>query len=612
MYMTDMLAGGESDLENTNFLKKYGRERFDLLYPDFYDVVDPIIPAERDWSDWEVEIPDAPTGATPLEYTASIMTKPDPNNGSNNWAVGPDKSASGKPILANDPHLGLNMPSIWFAMQLATPEKNTFGVTLPGAAGKVIGFNNDISWGVTNAQRDVKDWYKIKFQDENRDAYWHDGQWKPTQKRIEEIIIRGEETLYDTIIYTHHGPVSYDHNFKGDGQKTGYALKWVGHLGGNNQQTFFDLNAARNYDEYLNALKKYVAPAQNFIFSSAEGDIALWIQGKFPNKWKEQGKFLLDGTNPEHDWQSFIPQEHNAHIKNPQRGFVSSANQHSTDSAYPYHVFDDGYEAYRNRVINDFFRNGDKFSVQDFKDLHNNNYNLMAAEIVPTMLQEIDRSGLSAKELEILDKVSQWGYYNDIEKTAPTVVERWGLHLRAMVWDELSSDSLAMDFPSSYQTIYLLKNHPDDAFMDVMETEEVETAKDLYLLSFKKAMEDIKTVEERYGHHKWGAYKATYVKHLLPGVRPLGRYNLPIGGNRGIVNATGRNHGPSWRMIVEMTSPPKALGVYPGGQSGNPGSKYYDNMVDTWAAGRYLEIDFMQSAEASEKTLFTQTLKPQP
>lgn len=612
MYMADMLAGGESDLENTNFLKKYGKERFDFLFPDYYDVLDPIIPKDRDWSDWEVEIPEVPAGNLPLDYTASTMDKPHPDNGSNNWAVGPDKSSTGNPILANDPHLGLNLPSIWYAMQLATPEKNTFGVTLPGAAGIVIGFNNHISWGVTNAQRDLKDWYKIQFKDESREAYWHNEEWKATNKRIEAIKVRGQATYYDTVVYTHHGPVSYDHTFKGNGQKTGYAMKWIGHLGGNNQQTLLELNKAKNYDDYEAALRHFVAPAQNFIFSSTEGDIALWVQGKFPNKWKEQGKFILDGSNPAHDWQGFIPQAHNAHVKNPERGFVSSANQHPTDMAYPYHVFDDGYEAYRNRVINDFFRNGEKFSVQDFKDLHNNNYNLMAAEILPTMLAQIDRTDLSAEEIAVLNEVSQWDYFNDIKKTGPTIAERWGLHLRSMVWDEMSSDSLAMDFPSSYQTIYLLKNYPDDPFMDILETEEVETAADLYLKSFHKAMEDLATLKERYGHYQWGAYKATYVKHLLPGVRALGRYDLPIGGNRGIVNATSRNHGPSWRMIVEMSDPPTALGVYPGGQSGNPGSKYYDNMVDTWAAGKYLELDFMQKAQATDKTIFTQTLKPQP
>ena len=481
MYMTDMLAGGDSDLEYTNFLKKYGKERFDLLFPDFYDFNDPVIPAERDWSDFgKTNSPSVPDGDSPLDYVSGLLPKPHPDNGSNNWAVGPDKSYSGNPILANDPHLALNLPSIWYAMQLATPEKNTFGVTLPGAAGIVIGFNNNISWGVTNATRDVKDWYKIQFRDESRSEYLHNDQWKATTKKIEEIGIRGEKTMYDTVVYTHHGPVTYDASFSDNKKLIGYAMKWAGHLGGNNQQTLIELNKAKNYEEYEAALTHFVAPAQNFIFSSREGDIALWVQGKFPNKWEGQGKFLLDGNNPEHDWQGFIPQEHNAHVKNPERGFVSSANQHPTDDTYPYYVFNDGYEAYRNRVINDFFKSKEKFDIQDFKDLHNNNYNLKASELLPYMIQNIDITQLSPEEDLLLREVSSWNFYNELNEKGATIWERWWIQIRNMLWDELAEDDNDMPYPFAYQTIYLLKNNPDDKFMDILETDKQETAVDLF------------------------------------------------------------------------------------------------------------------------------------
>ena len=128
MYMTDMLAGGDSDLKYTNFLKKYGKERFDLFFPDFYDVNDPVIPSERDWSDFgEVSSPDIPGGDSPIAYVSGLLPKPHPDNGSNNWAVGPEKSYSGNAILANDPHLGLNLPSIWYAMQLLLLRKTLSG-----------------------------------------------------------------------------------------------------------------------------------------------------------------------------------------------------------------------------------------------------------------------------------------------------------------------------------------------------------------------------------------------------------------------------------------------------------------------------------------------------
>lgn len=610
MYMIDMLCGRESDLEYTNALRLLGKDRFDLLYPDFFDVNDPIIPKETDWSYIDTAITEIPLSELPQDSIAETMDKPHPNNGSNNWAVSGNKSYSGNPILANDPHLGLNLPSIWFVMQLATPEHNAYGATLPGALGVVSGFNTDIAWGETNATRDVRDWYKIEFKDNRRTQYKYDNTWKNTTVRVEEIKIKGKETYLDSVIYTHHGPVSYDHTFKGNGQKEGYAMKWIGHIGGNNQRTLIDLNAAKNYDDYLKALQHWVAPAQNFVFASTSGDIALWIQGAFANKWKGQGKFLMDGSNPEHDWQSFIPSNNNAFTKNPERGFVSSANQHPVDASYPFYVFNDGYETYRNRVINDFFNSKETFTIQDFKDLQNNNYNLKASELLPYMFKTMDTSSLTQEELEILNTIKAWDFNSDIDKIGPSIWDLWWKKLYPLTWDEFDLDNTAFIDPYTYQTIYMLKNHPEDDFMDIVETPEKETAKDLFLITFKETAKELTEWKKEHGDYNWQAYKATFVGHLLQGLPAFSRFNLPIGGDRNTVNAADKNHGPSWRMIVEMTSPPTALGIYPGGQSGNPGSKYYDNFIDRWAIGEYFQALFIQDQNNSEDIIATQTLTP--
>ncbi len=606
MFMTDMLAGSDNDLEYTILLKKFNKTHFNLLFPDIYNNADPVIPADSIWSTWQINKPIAPKHFIPnTPIIDSIIKKPHPDNGSNNWAIAPHKSASGNAILANDPHLGLNLPSIWFAIQLSTPNKNTFGVSLPGAAGIIIGFNNHISWGVTNATRDVKDWYQITFKDQNRNEYFHNSEWKKTTKKIEKFSVRNKNHVIDTIIYTHHGPVTYDYNFKSKNPLNGYAMKWVGHIGSNNQQPFIDLNKAENYEDFTKAIMPFSAPAQNFIFSSTKGDIALWVQGKFPNKWKNQGKFLMDGSDPNHDWQSFIPQQHNAHTKNPKRGFVSSANQAPTDSTYPYYYFNDGYDTYRSRVINDFFRSKNQFSIQDFKNLHNNNYNLKAAELLPKMLSQIDTSKLNANENSILSTIKSWDFYNDINKKEPTIWEVWWHTLYKLTWDEFNNNTIQLTKPFAYNTIEILTQKPNHKFLDILDTPKIETAKDLFLLSFKTTCKSLLNKDLH-----WGNYKATYAGHLLQGLPAFSRFNLPIGGNKGIVNATSKNHGPSWRMIVEMSSPPKAIAIYPGGQSGNPGSKYYDNFIDKWANGEYLNIDFLQNVNETQTIKFTQTLNP--
>ena len=609
MYMTKMLAGGDEDIEHTNALRLFGKERFDLLFPDFFDITEPIIPKKTDWS--FIDVPQTPSPNTEfvLDSLAETLDKPNPDNGSNNWAVSGAKSYSGKPILANDPHLGLNLPAIWFVMQLSTPNHNTFGATIPGALGVISGFNQHIAWGETNATRDVIDWYKIEFNDDGT-QYKYDGKWNDVTYRIEDIKIKGQESYKDSIRFTHHGPVVYDKNFKSDNEKVGYAMKWIGHIGGNNQKTFLDLNKGKNYNDYVEAISNYTAPAQNFVFASTEGDIALWVQGKLPNKWEGQGKFIMDGSKPENDWQGFIPQQFNAHTKNPERGFVSSANQHPVDENYPFYVYNDGYETYRNRVINGFFNSKDKFNIQDFKDLHNNNYNLKASEIVPYMLETMDASGLTSEEKKIYNEIKNWKFNNDIDEVGPSIFRQWYGRLYNLVWDEFNVDATALDAPFTYQTIYLLKNNGDDAFMDILDTPEKETAKDLFLLAFKAAAERLVELKKEDGDYEWLTYKATYVGHLLQALPAFSRFNIPIGGDGGIVNATSENHGPSWRMIVEMTSPPTALGIYPGGQSGNPGSKYYDNFIDDWAAGKYHSLNFLQSKEATDAVIGTQTLIP--
>lgn len=612
MYMTDMLCGGDEDLEYTNLLHLLGEDRFDFLYPDFFDFNDPVIPVGTDWSFINVPQTKKPASEMLLDSISETMEKPNPDNGSNNWAVGPEKSYSGNPILANDPHLGLNLPSIWFVMQLATPEHNSYGATLPGTLGIISGFNTHIAWGETNATRDVKDWYKIVFKDNSRSEYKYDGVWKKTDLRLEEIKIKGKETFIDSVIYTHHGPVSYDHSFKGNNGKQGYAMKWAGHIGHNFARLFTELNKGKNYNDYLNAISNHVAPAQNFIFASTDGDIALWIQGKFPNKWEGQGKFLMDGSNPEHDWQGFIPKEFNAHTKNPERGFVSSSNQHPTDSLYPYYVFNDGYDAYRNRVINDFFRSKSTFNIQDFKDLQNNNFNKKASELLPYMFENMDTTSLSNEEQEVLNTIKTWDFNSETDQLAPSIWDLWWKKLYTLTWDEFDVEDVALQKPYTYQTIKILKKYPDNSFMDIISTEKKETSHDLFLIAFKETVKELNDWKSENGDYIWQRYKGTYVGHLLQALPAFSRFNLPIGGDRNTVNAADKNHGPSWRMIVEMSSPPQALGIYPGGQSGNPGSKYYDNFIDPWANGDYFKALFMQDQNKTEGIIATQILTPSP
>ena len=602
-YMADDLAGYDEDLENTNALMLWGKERFDILYPQYYPDADPIISADRVW-DFEPIVLDTPNVSfAGNQLTVKSLPKPNPDNGSNNWAVSGAKTRSGHPILANDPHLGLNLPNIWFVVQLQTPEVNVFGATLPGSPGVIIGCNDSIAWGVTNATRDVKDWYKISFNSNLRNEYAFDDKYLKAQKRIEEIRVRGEGIFYDTVVYTHYGPVVYDRGFPADSvenQERNYAMKWPAHDPSKELMTFYYLNRANNYQDYRQALQYYACPAQNFAFASVQGNIAMTVQGKFPAKWKGQGKFLMDGSKPEQEWQAYIPADQNPFERNPERGFVSSANQVPVNRQYPYYFYDKEHEHFRNRRINDRLAKMNRITPEDMMALQADNYNQKAADILPFMLDSLDISQVKGEAKELYNLLRDWNLQNDKNLRAPTVFDVWWSELKQLLWDEMSGQAVALVAPTDAATIHYMKRYPQDTMVDRQSTTYQETLNDLLNESFATTAQTLNDWAAEHGKdYTWENYKATSIQHMLR-LAPFGVYDVPIGGGRGIVNATSERHGPSWRMVVELSDPVKVWGVYPGGQSGNPGSVYYSNMVGAWAEGKHYPMQLIASPEATD------------
>ncbi|MTI30943.1 penicillin acylase family protein [Xanthovirga aplysinae] len=609
MYMADDLSGEDKDLENTNVLKLLGKENFELLFPEVPKDLDPVIPKGTRWNFKPAPIKKEAI-IIPEGYISKIPTQPLENLASNNWAISPKKSANGSTILANDPHLSFNLPSIWFVLQLHSPEMNVFGASLPGAPGIIIGFNDSIAWGVTNAKRDVRDWYQIKFRDEHKEQYAYDDKWLQSTKKIEEIKIRGENSFIDTVVYTHYGPVVYDEHFTGKLKQQNFALRWTAHDPSNELLSFKMLNKAQNYEDYLNALTHYQSPAQNFAFASANGDIAMGVQGKFVNKWPGQGKFLMDGSQSSQEWQGFIPQNHNANVKNPPRGYISSANQYPVDITYPYYIYDYIYENYRNRQINQRLNEMENISVEDMMLLQNDNFNLKASESLPLFLNLLDTNIISNPALENKQILEDWNYYNNADEKAPSIYGSWWRHLYASIWDEFDVDNLALYKPQAYNTIELMKKDPEHVFFDVLATPEVETLKDLLQDSFEKATDELTGwKKENEKDFEWGDYRKIRIQHLAR-LEPLSVYTRS-GGGKHIVNATQGHRGPSWRMIVKFGEELKAWGVYPGGQSGNPGSPFYANLVDKWSQGEYYPLQLLQVGDTAKMDFhFNQTLKP--
>lgn len=621
--MTSTLAMGADDLRMTNILRKYGPAVVADLFPDYPALESPIVPAGTKWEFKPLPIPATPTDAamqkqlitrTAPSFDAGLVQN-DPAIGSNNWAVGPGKSATGYPILANDPHLTLSLPSIWYQIQIVTPTLNVCGVSLPGAPGVTIGFNQQVAWGVTNVGADVLDFYAIQFKDNSRAVYWHDNQWKPTTSRLERYKVKNKPDVIDTVRYTHHGPVVYTTTEKPlrPNIPTGHAARWIAHEPANDLMCFYWLNRAKNYDDYRKALAYYAAPAQNFVFASVDKDIAISPNGKFPLKWKDQGKFILDGTNPAYDWHGWIPSDQNPIVKNPPRGFVSSANQFSTDKTYPYYLNWQFAAAERGRRINQRLTSMTKATADSLRELQNDNLNLRAVDALPTLLKLVQPQALRSDQLAAMEVVKKWSLRNDPDEIGPTIFTLWTEKMLEGTWkDEFDGgDSLPMRYPNFDRTLLLLQRDTASRWFDDTRTPARENAKQIITNSLKMASDSLTRahgpLSPLWG---WAKHKSTDVRHLLPGVDAFSAMDVLNGGGSTVVNATSSRTGPSWRMVVALGPKPQAYGVYPGGQSGNPGSPAYQNLVETWRMGQLNELVYLQSpTDKHPKLKYSITLK---
>lgn len=604
--MSATLAGGSDEFYMSNALRKFGKETMDDLFPDYPFKDEPIIPRGTKWNFQDLA-PPVPSGI--LAKPTTIRTRQrDEGIGSNNWAVSGSKTASGYPILANDPHLNLTLPAIWYQTQLNGPGINVYGVSIPGAPGIIIGFNQKTAWGVTNSGTDVLDWYQIKFKDGQHKYYWHNKQWKPLKTRVEKIRVRGEKTVLDTVLYTHHGPVVYlkKPDFaKANNVPEGYALRWIAHDPSVDIATFYYLNRAANYDDYRNALRYYIAPAQNFAFASVDGDIALTAGGYFPKKGQGHGKFLLDGTNAADDWKTRIPFEQNPVIKNPARGFVSSANQNLADKSYPYYLNWEfaGYE--RGNRINTVLLKMNKITVNDMVKLQADNYSNLAKDVLPTMLKLVRLEKLNASEREAFNSVQKWKYNFDANEIGASIFEIWQKDVYNKIWaDEFTNSGSPMRFPNRDRTVHLFLEEPDAKWFDNITTpNKKETRVDIVNNAFKFTVDSLQRKFGALGRNwQWANVKHSNVPHLAK-IAGFGSGLLKTGGSKTSINALNESHGPSWRMVVALGKETKGYGVFPGGQSGNPGSVFYDDMIDTWTNGKLNELLFLKTTGEKSKRI---------
>lgn len=588
-YMASMLSGYERDAEMIRLMLQLGEEDFNLLYPDYKVSMEESVSTrfhyaldtlpKQDYIDYSFLSPSKRINPS----------KHNPKLGSNAWAVSGDKTEDGNAMLCNDPHLGLTLPSIWYEVQLNSGETNVRGVSIPGVIGVVIGFNDNVSWGLTSGVTDVKDWFKLLINDDYS-KYKYDGVWTKTKKVIEEIIVRGKESYFDTVYYTIHGPITYDDKFNSVAELQNHALKWTLHDTSNEFLSILLWNKAKNRKDFEAANKHFRSPVQNVLYADRKGNIARYYQGKVYKKEKGQGRFLLDGTTSDHLYSEVLEEEL-PKVVNPEVGYVSSANNNPFEQGNEHYV--NGYfDELRIMRIKQLLTDKDQLSIADMKAMQLDQINIFAKVSLPFLLEklEVKHKGKVAAEL------NQWDYSYDIDSKAAVLFEKWWDIIEEFTWDENAFLMEGISYPDRLTLHRLMTEMPSNKYFDRVLTNKVESFEDIVRISFA----ELERRTEKDKIKEWRKFQKVEISHLTK-IRSFGEFNLKVGGSRDCLNAQSETWGPSWRMIVKFTSNgTKAFGVNAGGQSGNVAVQSNNESIKKWEAGEYFELSLFKNFEEAK------------
>lgn len=530
--------------------------------------------------------------------------------GSNNWAVDGTKTASGKPMLCNDPHLGFQLPSIWYTAHLSVGGKNVAGVTFPGGPGVVIGHNDRIAWGITNMQADAVDYYVETLKPDDPLAYQHRGAWLRVDREHEEIPIRGEAAHPLDIDYTIHGPIiSRD--------KQVVALCWTGLGPTNDVAGFWGIQRADNLEQFLAALDMLVVPCLNMAYADIEGNIGVHPAGALPLRTHGQGRIPLDGASGDYDWTGMIPASEMPLAVNPSEHYIASANGRPASIGYPHYLGWMWDPSYRKRRINELLAAAKGLTLEAMQTIQLDAYDKAAERFLPPLLGALSDESLDAFARRVRDETARWNFVADQGSIGTLVWLRWFSLYREQVWDdEWSSRGIekvggSWGFsgtnrrePMLEVLEYLTREFPQSVWFDDRRTVERENRDSIARRSFALAVESLrKEFGDDLENWRWGKINVLQIRSLS-GQAELARQGGPVVGDSYTLNP-GSNigtvgGGASFRLLVDFGNPAASLGIYPGGQSENPASPHYADQMALWAAGKYAPLLPVAAAQLPE------------
>lgn len=612
----DLGGNWDNEITRAKLYQTIGQAATDELLPGYPYATRPVIAPSSD-----LVMNDLGTGVASISAidwaSVSLIGSPPatlgtgPFLGSNNWVIGGQYTDSGLPLLANDPHLGIQMPSIWYMAGLHAPGWNVTGFSFAGAPGIIIGHNDRIAWGVTNIGPDVQDLFVEKINPANPDQYEFMGEWRDMIFVQEVIKVSGGDDIVLNVRETVHGPIISD--VRDDSDQTGViAMRWTAAV---DPARIFNavlkINQSQNFADFRNALQYWDIAAQNFVYADVDGNIGYQSTGRVPVRKNGNGMVPVPGWSGEYEWDGYISFGDMPSLYNPEQGFIVTANNAVVDEQFPHFLGRDWASGDRAQRIIDMIGeiiSQRPISANDIGTIQFDSYSMRAATYVPLMV------GFSSDDADIsraLDYLRQWDYQERRDSVAATLFEIFYMQMvRNTLADDVGPDSVR----DVHSVIFFheLANDPSSHWWDDTTTTATETRDDILLRSLGDAITWLK--ENQGGDMKswtWGSiHQATFVSNPLgaSGIGPIesivNRGPFPADGGSDLVNANSWSWSkpaavtahPSMRMILDLSNFDLSRAIIPTGQSGHPYNKHYDDQMQQWLNGEFNPMIFSREA----------------
>ncbi|UCZ52988.1 penicillin acylase family protein [Bacillus shivajii] len=622
-YMGYTLSGNfRSELDHYLMVKKFGEDAEHII-PDYH--VDDRFPTIYE------ETAEAKSPFSKEELHALATFAPPEFNGSNNWAISGEYTESGYPLVADDPHLGLAIPSVWYQTHLNLEgDFHSMGVTVPGVPGVVLGSNEQLAWGVTSMSVDQEDLFLEQRHSEKPHHYLYDGEWEEAEIIEEVIEISDGETHVELVEVTRNGPIInqiIDEDFEmgetiGDSPYQAMSLRWTGREAGEELNGVLKLNRAQNADEFLAGLDNFVTPALSWVFADRDGNIGYRGQARLPVREKSNGMLPVPGWDPDYQWQGFIEPEELPQLMNPEQGYIMTANNKPVDDDYAYEI-GRSFHPYRAERLDELIQTqiaaGELFTVEDMKEMQVDFLNTQARSLLPVLLEVIGEQGgtLTALEKEVYEMMASWDYVEAPESGAAFVWNLWKDDLGPELFEEV----LGFEYRNQlavHKALIDAHEHTEKILFGDLSEEYHRELSEFARMTFANVVTRAENIQgANAANWEWGKWHKMTVEHPLASVWPLNHlFNVgtwELGGSSNTPGANGYNresgnvnHGAGWRFVADLSSTEEMYDIVIPGQSGQLFSPFYADQVDTWVEGNlYPMIYNKQTAEDMKTKTFT-------